>query len=298
MGPAFQDPAFLDDQDSICRPDRGQPVGDDKADASVKHRFQSLVDQLLGLGVDGGRRFVHDEDPRIRQQGAGEGNKLLLAGGKTVAALADVGFIAVFKGEDEAIGIHAARGGFDFRVGRIEAAVADVFPNGSAEQVGTLEDDAEVRLIPCEPAVAEVVAVDKDLPAGRLVEARGEIHDRALAAAAGSDERDGLAGLDGQVEIFQHGLAIRVGEIDVAEFEAFDPIGEAVRRDAGRAINGFQALPDILAVADAGHRREQAEHALAGGLRALHLHQHLRDLVDGIEELAGIENEGDQRSNC
>jgi hypothetical protein len=101
------------------------------------------------------------------------------------------------------------------------------------KRCGPWKDDAEVRLIPCEAAVAEVVAVDKDLPAGRFVEARGEVRDGAFAAAAGSDERDGMAGLDGQVEILQHRLTIRVGEINVAEFKAFDPIGETVLGRSG-----------------------------------------------------------------
>ena len=61
----------------------------------------------------------------------------------------------------------------------------------------TLQDDAEVRLIPCQPALVEVVAIDEDLAASRLVEARRKIDDGALTAATSSDERDGLARLDG-----------------------------------------------------------------------------------------------------
>ncbi len=170
---------------------------DDEADAAVENRLHALLDQLLGLGVDGGGRLVHDEDPRIRQQGAGEGHQLFLAGGKTVAALADIGVVAVFQRADEAVRIHVAGGGFDFPVGGIKPAVADVFPNGTAEQMRPLQHDAEIRLIPSQSAVTEVVAVDEDLPASRFVKARGEIDDGALAAAAGSDERDSLAGLDG-----------------------------------------------------------------------------------------------------
>jgi hypothetical protein len=32
--------------------------------------FEALLDQLLGLGVDRGSRLVHDEYPRVREQGA------------------------------------------------------------------------------------------------------------------------------------------------------------------------------------------------------------------------------------
>ncbi len=49
-------------------------------------------------------------------------------------------------------------------------------------------------------------------------------------------------------------------------------------------------------VLDGGLGGEQAHDAFAGGLRALHFGELLRELVDGVEELAGEVDEGDQRA--
>lgn len=94
MRAAFDDLAFFDDEDAIRGADGGKPMGDDEADPALEDGFEALLDQLLGLGVDGGSRFVHDENPRVREQGAGEGNELFLAGGESVAALADISIVA------------------------------------------------------------------------------------------------------------------------------------------------------------------------------------------------------------
>lgn len=187
----------------------------------------------------------------------------------------------------------------DFFIRGIESAVADVFANRSTEQVRALQDDAEVRLIPCESAVAQIVAVDEDVSARGFVEARGEVDDGAFAATAGTNEGDGLARFHGEVEIFQHRFAIEVGEIDMAEFDSLDACGMTIGREFGRAVGLvplLQSCQNFLAVTDARHGGEQAEHAFTRGLGALHLHENLGDLVDRIEKLSSIENERHQRA--
>ncbi len=50
---------------------------------------RARLDFLLGLGIDRGSRFVEDQDARIDQQGAGDGDALALAAGQPLAAFAD-----------------------------------------------------------------------------------------------------------------------------------------------------------------------------------------------------------------
>src|SRR5690606_14247736 len=51
-------------------------------------------------------------------------------------------------------------------------------------------------------------AIDEDAPAARPVEARGEVEQRALTAARGSDEGDHFAVLDAHVDVGDGGDAL------------------------------------------------------------------------------------------
>ena len=58
------------------------------------------------------------------------------------------------------------------------------------------------------------------MPDGRVVEARDELHDRALARAGLADERDRLAGRDAQVDAAQRLVdRVRVLEVHVVELD-------------------------------------------------------------------------------
>ena len=63
------------------------------------------------------------------------------------------------------------------------------------------------------------LVVDEDLARGGIVEAGEQRDDGALARAAGADERDHLAGLDGEADVVECGLADAVAEGDVAELD-------------------------------------------------------------------------------
>ena len=57
--------------------------------APLHHFAERALDPALGRGVHAGGRVVEDEDPRLRQQGAGDRHPLPLAAGQGQAALAD-----------------------------------------------------------------------------------------------------------------------------------------------------------------------------------------------------------------
>ena len=62
------------------------------------------------------------------------------------------------------MGVDQPGGLLDLRVGRTEAAVADVLANGALEEVGRLQDDAQLGLEPAERAIAVVDAIEEDPP--------------------------------------------------------------------------------------------------------------------------------------
>ena len=63
-----------------------------------QQRGERLVDERLGLGVERRRGLVQDQDVRVLEQGARDGDALLLPAGQLRAAAADLGFEAVGLG--------------------------------------------------------------------------------------------------------------------------------------------------------------------------------------------------------
>ncbi len=110
----FDDLAALDDDQAIGAAQRAQAVGDGDGGAAVDQVFQGRLDFALGFGVDRGGGFVEDQDARVDQQGAGDGDALAFAAGEGLAALADQRIVAVGQSQDEFVGAGGAGGGDDF----------------------------------------------------------------------------------------------------------------------------------------------------------------------------------------
>ena len=65
------------------------------------------------------------------------------------------------------------------------------------------------------------LAEEEGLARRRPLEAEREAHQRRLAAAVRSGDRDELARLDGEVHVLEHGTASVVGERDVAQLDRY-----------------------------------------------------------------------------
>ena len=88
---------------------RGAPLGD---------VVERLLDRRLGAAVERAGRLVEDQDRRVLEQGAGDGDALLLAARKLEPALADHRVIALRQRLDEIVDRRALRGGLDLGLGR------------------------------------------------------------------------------------------------------------------------------------------------------------------------------------
>ena len=88
------------------------------------------------------------------------------------------------------------RGKLDIRllVRAVDAADGDVLPRGHLVAHEVLEDDADLAMEIFELVVAEVHAVEQDLPFGRVVETRDQLDDGGLALAVLADQCDALPG--------------------------------------------------------------------------------------------------------
>src|SRR4051794_22505440 len=128
------DPAGVHQHDAIGELERAEAVGDEEGGAVAGEFLDGLADQGLVLDVDGAGGLVEDQDGRVAEHGAGQGDPLALATGEAEPALADDRVVAVGQTCDELVRIGAAGGGHDLVAGGVAVAVGDVPGDGVLEQ--------------------------------------------------------------------------------------------------------------------------------------------------------------------
>ncbi len=255
---------------------------DDERGPAPHQEGQALLDEGLGLGVEGGRGLVQDEDPRIRDERPREAEKLALAERQVAALLLEHGVVAVRKLDDEVMRPHGARGPLDLRLRRAGRPVADVLEHGAGEQEGILQHHGDVPAEGALRVVAHVAAVDHNRAGGDIVEAVQQRRDAGLAGPGRAHQRHRLARRHLEAHVVQHRVVLRIAEGDVAELD-----GAPDRRRVGGAG----------AVGDGERHVEHLEDALARRHRALHHAVLDGQRADRVEEPLHVEQEGDHHAD-
>src|SRR5271166_4674927 len=76
---AFDDPAVIDDADLVGLRHGRKAVGDDNGRAALAQSVKRLLDRLLGFGIERRGRLVEQNDRRVLEEGAGDGDALALS---------------------------------------------------------------------------------------------------------------------------------------------------------------------------------------------------------------------------
>ena len=253
----------------------------------VEQAAQCFVDPRFDVDVDGARRVVENQDRRVEQQRARDGDALTLTARERVAALADDGVVALGQAHDELVRVGRAGRGLDSSNRGVGSAVGDVVADRDRKEERLVEDDADVRAKRAERHVADVVAVDLDGAGGDVIEARQQPRDGRLARPGAPDERDGLAGRDVGVKVAEDLGAVVVREGHVVEVDRAPDVEEVV---------GAGTVDDL------GILVEDLEDAARAGLRPLSHHHELAEHHEGRLEHQEVEAEGedlrDSRSPC
>ena len=144
VGADVDEPAAVEHRDPVGEGEGGAAVGDEQGGAAAHDLAQCVVDLGLDAGVHRGGGVVEQEEARVGEDRAGEGDALALAAGEGEALFADDGVVAVGQGGDEAVGLGGAGGGEHRRSSRgVGAAVGDVGAHGVGEQEAVLGDHAD-----------------------------------------------------------------------------------------------------------------------------------------------------------
>ncbi len=91
--------------------------------------------------------------------------------------------------------VGAARGGFDFRLGRARFSVGDVLRDRAAEEQHFLRHERHLAAQFVQAVIGGGASIEKNAALLRIVEAQQERRDGRLARAARPDQRDDLARL-------------------------------------------------------------------------------------------------------
>ena len=274
MRPALQDAAGLQHQDLVGVDHGREAVRDDQRGAAGGDALERFLERLLGAAVQGRSGLVEDEDRRVLQEHAGDGDALLLAAGELEAALADRGGVALGQAGDEVVDLGGPGRGLDLGLGGTGAAVGDVLGDGVVEEHGVLRHHADRATQGELRDCAHVLAVDRDPAARDLVEAEQEAHQRRLARTGGPDHGDLVAGRDDEAHLVQDRPA-RV-------------VGKAHRLEADRAALDLQG-PCVRRVGDLGLERQEAVDVLEVGQG---LAQLAVDHAQEVERHVELEEEG------
>ena len=214
VGAAGEEAALVEDVDGIGAEDGGEAVCDDETGAVASQSFEGLLDEVLGFGIDGRSGLIEEQNGRILQKGACDGDALTLASAEKDAAFANFGIEAVWQRADEVFGTRVAQSEPQIGLGGIRASKMKVLTNGSGEKEAFLR---HIRDGAAQRGFAErgdVRAIECDAAALRLVEAHEQLKQRAFAAAGRADDGHGLACFGAQRDLVQNFAFGRVAEAD------------------------------------------------------------------------------------
>ena len=99
----FHDASALDRDDAVGAAHRREAMGDDEDRAPLRNAPHVVLDDPLALVIERARRLVEDQDARIGDEGARDGDALALAAGEIAAALADDRVVAFRQLQDEVV---------------------------------------------------------------------------------------------------------------------------------------------------------------------------------------------------
>src|SRR5580700_1615517 len=105
----------------------------DKGRAALHEVAKAMLNHRLALGVERACGFIENEDARVGEDGARDGQTLALASGELDTALADDGLITFGEALRELINTSDSAGLEELLLGCAGSREQDVFANGSVE---------------------------------------------------------------------------------------------------------------------------------------------------------------------
>ncbi len=159
MGANSRQAAVLQYDDPVRDFQRVQPVRDDERRPPAHEILQGAVDERLALRVILAGELVEDQDGRVAQDSAGQGDALLLAT-RHLGELADARLVAVGQRRNKVVDERPPRRRLHVLGRGLVGAVSDVGEDRVVKQDRVLGDDADLLAQAAQVDGAQVEAVN------------------------------------------------------------------------------------------------------------------------------------------
>ena len=189
----LDDLAVAEIDDLVAVEDGGDAVRGDDERAVGTVLLDGSEHAALRRHVERGRGVVEDEDGRALDERPRDGEALLLPARKPHAALAHHRLVARFELADELVCLRDLRGAHDFLFGDVGMGEGDVGVHRVGEEKDVLEDVGELRTERFQRIVADVGAVEGDIPRRHVVDAAQALQKHRFAAARAPHDAQLLA---------------------------------------------------------------------------------------------------------
>ena len=212
MAATLEQASVVQDVDHIRISDGRKTMCNDDRRAVFRKLIECLLYFLLRLGIKGRCRFIENDDRRILEEDASDGDTLLLPARKLHAALADLRLIAIRKLSDEIIRRCQTCSLFDLLFGRVLTAIRDILCDGIPEEENILLHDTDLS---SEILLAERrkrMSVQHDFAFCRFIEAKQQADERTLPRPRLADESHRLSGRDLKIQIMQDEMSGVIAE--------------------------------------------------------------------------------------
>ena len=298
-----KDASAFHDDDLVGVLDGGQPVGDDQRRPAAADVAKTALHCDFVLSVQGGSRFIEDDDGRVAQKRPRQRHALPLAAGKAHAALAEHGLVAVRQAGNEIVDAGFLCGLLDLLARGLRLAHADIVLHSAIEQVAVLPDGGDLILYAAHGLLAERLPAYAYAACPHGIKARQKLGNGGFAAAGSADEGGRGARWDVEGNAMKH-VAVRrvIGEGDVfkayirggGRFSGSSLLGEK-RQMHGLVLqldNGIgshhAAITHVPGVDEVGHGREACADEKQGVDQRVRLHMAPRALIRGDGDGKGI----------
>ena len=194
-------------------------MGNHDGGAPLAQLIKRLLDMRFGYAVQGACCLVQNEDRRIFEEDACDGDALLLSAGKHGAALAYIGLKALRHSADILIDFCPLGGFCHLLISRIGTPVADIIGDTARKEENVLLHHPDLppqRLLRDLPYIVTVYA---DGTGGYIVKAGDQLAQGGLSPAGGADQRHRFSGGNVQCYIVQHRLILSVLEAHMVDID-------------------------------------------------------------------------------
>ncbi len=278
---ALDDAPALEHQDPVGADHAGEPVGKDQGRAAGHEPLERCLDDGLAFRVHRREGLVEDQDGRVTQEGARDGDALALAARQPDPTLTDDGVVPQGQPRDELVGVGLPRRSLELGLSRLRFAHPEVLGHGPVKQVRVLMDDGQEPAKIGDREVPDVATADEHASFVGIVEAQQEPGHGRLARPARSDDRHPLPRPQGEGQPLVRGTtAARVPEGHILEGDR--------RREAAHVSHRARRIPH------GGPDRQESQHA-SGSRDAQHaLVQEHAEIAQRAEHL-DAQHEHDQQ---